>query len=103
MCADEQGKFWEYHDAIYALAGKLQADSLAQIGESLGLDLKSFGGCIEERRYEDFVNADFAAGREAGVTGTPAFFVNGIALKGARDADELSRYVDQELERIAQN
>ena len=100
MCADEQGKFWEYHDGIFARRGKLEDGSFAEIGSAVGLDVDAFDSCIRERRYKDFVEADFAAGREAGVTGTPSFFLNGIALKGARSADELSRYVDLELARI---
>lgn len=102
MCADERGKFWEFHDAIFALNGQLDENSLAGIAASVGLDVDAYGVCVEERRYKDFVEADFAAGRDAGVTGTPSFFLNGIALKGARDADELSRNVDLELERLNQ-
>jgi protein-disulfide isomerase len=103
MCADEQGKFWEYHDGIFARQGKLEDGSLAEIGSAVGLETDEFNRCIEERRYKDFVEADFAAGQEAGVTGTPSFFLNGIKLTGARDASELSRYVDIELARIEGN
>jgi protein-disulfide isomerase len=99
MCADEQGKFWEYHDAIFARSGKLSEASFAEIGSELGLDGDALGACMTERRYADFVQQDFDAGRAAGVTGTPAFFVNGLALKGSRDADELSKIVDSELAR----
>jgi predicted DsbA family dithiol-disulfide isomerase len=103
MCAEEQGKFWEYHDGIFALQGRLGDDSLAVIASSIDLDADAFSLCIEERRYKDFVEADFVAGQEAGVTGTPSFFLNGIKLKGARNSDELSRYVDLELARIEEN
>ncbi len=103
MCADEQGRFWEYHDAIFARQGRLEEGSFAEIGDELGLDGEALDLCIQERRYAAFVDEDFAAGRAAGVTGTPAFFVNGIALKGARDADELSRVVDSELARARMN
>jgi protein-disulfide isomerase/DNA-binding protein Fis len=103
MCADEQGKFWEYHDAIFARGGNLSEASFAEIGSELGLDSDALGTCITERRYADFVQQDFDAGRAAGVTGTPAFFVNGVALKGSRDADQLSEVVDSELERIQVN
>jgi protein-disulfide isomerase len=99
MCAEEQGKFWEFHDQIFALKGKIVEGSLAQIGSDLGLDTTALESCMTERRYQEFVQNDFLAGQAAGVTGTPAFFVNGIALKGARDANELSRIVDSELAR----
>ena len=101
MCADEQGRFWDFHDAIFARQGRLEDASWNEIAGELGLDLERLETCIDERRYEEFVTADYEAGVEAGVTGTPAFFVNGIALKGARDADEISRVVDSELARLS--
>jgi len=100
MCADEQGKFWEYHDAIFARGGRLNEDAFGEIAEALELDTDALSQCRESRRFQAFVQADFEAGEAAGVTGTPAFFVNGIALRGARDADDLSQIVDAELARI---
>lgn len=100
MCADEQGEFWAYHDAIFAKSGRLTDASFTEIGQQLGLDVEALGECIEERRYRDFVQSDFTAGQAAGVTGTPAFFVNGIPLKGARTADQLSEVIDAELARL---
>ena len=99
MCADEQGRFWDFHDAIFARKGRLEKGTFEEIARKLGLDMEAFGTCVEERRYKDYVEADSIAGQKAGVTGTPAFFVNGIALKGARTADELSRIIDSELAR----
>lgn len=56
---------------------------------------------MAERRFKEFVETDVQAGELAGVTGTPAFFVNGIPLKGSRDLDDLSRVIDGELARVA--
>jgi predicted DsbA family dithiol-disulfide isomerase len=103
MCADEQGRFWEFNDALFARAGKFDKNTFLEIGSQLGLDNDALTACIAERRYKDYVQTDFELGEKVGVTGTPAFFVNGIALKGARDADDMSRYVDSELERIQAN
>jgi protein-disulfide isomerase len=100
MCADEQGRFWDYHDAIFARRGRLAEDSFAEIAGELELDLEAFGACRAEGRHAAFVQADLDAGRAAGVTGTPAFFINGIPMKGARDADQLAAIVDAELERL---
>jgi predicted DsbA family dithiol-disulfide isomerase len=100
MCADEQGRFWEYHEEIFKRKGDLSKQALIDIGEDLGLDGEAFEKCVEERRYEDFVDEDFAAGRAAGVTGTPSFFVNGIAVSGGRSIDDLSRQIELELARI---
>lgn len=99
MCADEQGRFWDFHDAIFEREGRLSPESFAEIGRELDLDSEALAECMAERRYQDFVQADVEAGAAAGVTGTPAFYVNGIALRGARDADEISRIVDAELAR----
>ena len=73
------------------------------IGDELELDSEALETCIGAGRYAEFVQQDLDAGRAAGVTGTPAFFINGIALKGARDADALSQVVDSELARVKTN
>lgn len=101
MCAEEQGKAWEFHDAIFARDGRLDEQSFAEIGAALGLDAKAFDGCMGDRRHREFVEQDAQAGQAAGVTGTPAYFVNGIPMKGARDLDDLSRVIDGELARLA--
>jgi protein-disulfide isomerase len=101
MCADEQGRFWEFHDEIFALDGKLDEKTFDTIAGKLGLDSVAFDRCIEEQRFKDYVENDAKAGEAAGVTGTPAFFVNGIPMKGARDVADLSRVIDGELTRLA--
>jgi protein-disulfide isomerase len=103
MCAEEQDKFWEFHDAIFARAGQLSEDSFAEIGSELGLDRDALNECMEERRYAEFVQNDFDAGRAAGVTGTPAFFVNGVSMRGSRSVEDFSRVIDSELERTNVN
>ena len=67
MCADEQGRFWDYHDAIFARAGRLSEGSFEEIRSELGLDADAFDACVEERRYREFVERDFAAGEAAGL------------------------------------
>jgi predicted DsbA family dithiol-disulfide isomerase len=101
MCADEQGKFWAFHDAIFALNGRIDESSFDAIAGEIGLDGAALGRCIEEGRFKDYVENDARAGEAAGVTGTPAFFVNGIPMKGARDVADLSRVIDGELARLA--
>ena len=100
MCAEEQDRFWAYHDAIFARRGKLEEDSFMAIAKELELDLEAFETCVEERRHAEFVQEDIEAGERAGVTGTPAFYINGIPLKGARDVDQLSGVIESELERL---
>lgn len=100
MCAEEQGRFWDFHDAIFAREGRLSSASFGEIAAELDLDATALAECIDEGRYRQAVQADLVDGQQAGVTGTPAYFVNGIALKGAQDADEISRLIDAELLRL---
>jgi protein-disulfide isomerase len=96
-CADEQGKFWPYHALLFGSGADLSAAGLESHAEAVEADLEAFRTCVEERRYKATVEADVAEGRSAGVTGTPAFFVNGIVLKGAQPVDEFVRIIDAEL------
>jgi protein-disulfide isomerase len=98
-CADEQGRFWEYHSGLFAAGAKFDAESLQQHASDAELDLEAFRICVEERRFQADVEADLADGREAGVTGTPAFFVNGIRMRGARPLDDFVAIIEQELRR----
>jgi protein-disulfide isomerase len=96
-CADEQGKFWEYHQLLFESAPTLDAKKLRQIAEQTKLDVKAFDACLAEGRQKTKVQNDLDAGRVAGVSGTPAFFVNGIPLSGARPLEEFSKVIDSEL------
>jgi protein-disulfide isomerase len=81
-CALEQGKFWEYHDQLFT-ASKLDKDALIEYARNLGLDETKFGSCLTSEKYKAQIDKDLEEGRKAGVTGTPGFFINGIAASGA--------------------
>lgn len=86
MCAAEQGKFWEYHDYLFANwknenAGSFSDKRLVAFAEALGLDMQAFNQCFQENRYKDVIDEDLAAGTRVGVTGTPSVFVNGQIVK----------------------
>jgi len=99
LCAEEQGKFWQYHDLVFQASEKLGAETLRGVAEKAGLDLARYDACVQERRYRARVDADVAEGREARVSGTPAFFVNGIPLSGARSVEEFVEVIEKELAR----
>jgi protein-disulfide isomerase len=85
MCAAEQGRFWDYHDILFANwdgenQGAFANRRLVTFAESLGLDLAAFNECFESNRYKDEIDADLAAGRRAGVQGTPSVLVNGTIV-----------------------
>jgi protein-disulfide isomerase len=98
QCAAEQGKFWEYHDALFANPSKLADADLKQRAAELGLDAGKFNACVDMHKYKTHVEADMKAGEEAGVNGTPAFFINGRMISGAQPFDAFKRVIDEELE-----
>jgi protein-disulfide isomerase len=97
FCAGEQGKFWEYHALVFGAPDGLEADGLAKYAAALELDGESFEACLGSDAAAAAVQGDIEAGSSAGVTGTPAFFINGIPLKGAQPVSEFQRIIDAEL------
>jgi len=104
MCAAEQGRFWDYHDMLFANwngenAGAYSDKRLVAFAESLGLDMQKFSACFEANRYKDQIEKDRADGTKAGVTGTPSVFVNGkiISPGFVPSYDEIARAVDEAL------
>jgi protein-disulfide isomerase len=98
-CADEQGKFWEMHKAMFGDQSKLAAADLVATAGSLGMDKDKFKACLDAGKYRDEVQKDFQDGQKAGVTGTPTFFINGIMIVGARGSDQFAEIIDRELSR----
>lgn len=87
--ADLQGSFWEMHDALYAHQGSLSDDDLAAYASSLGLDAARFASDLASADVADAVAADHDAGIAMGITGTPAFFIDGEAYHGFYDVEGL--------------
>lgn len=99
MCAHEQGKFWQMHDLLFAQQKELAVDQLKAKASQLGLNVEDFNQCLDSGEYADEVQADMQAGTEAGVSGTPAMFVNGIPISGAVPYDQMASVIDDELSR----
>ncbi|MCA9636429.1 MAG: thioredoxin domain-containing protein [Myxococcales bacterium] len=98
LAAGEQGKFWEYHDRLFA-ASSLDEDTLLGIAKALRLDRKKIEEAMGSTRYDAQISADIELAREIGVRGTPAYFVNGRAISGAVGELEFRMIVQEELER----
>jgi protein-disulfide isomerase len=96
-CAGEQGKFWEYHDALYADQSKLDEPGLVEHARSLGLDEKSFQSCLKAGKFKSQIEQDVQEGSKAGVAGTPGFFINGIFVNGAQPEAEFEKIINAEL------
>lgn len=97
-CAGEQGKFWEYHDQLFS-ASDLQRPALVEYARSLKLDAKQFESCIDGGKYKAEVERDLQDGMQAGVSGTPGFFINGVAISGAQPPAAFIRLIESELDR----
>jgi protein-disulfide isomerase len=82
-CANEQNKFWSYHDKLFQSQNHLTAEDLKNYAQQVGLDTVRFEQCISTRRFLSQIEMDYQAGLSAGVEGTPTFFVNGAKIPGA--------------------
>ncbi len=98
-CAHEQGKFWEMHDRLFANQSKLQVEALKQTATEIGLDAEKFNQCLDSAKYASEVQQDVDEGARYGVTGTPAFFINGRLLSGAQPLEAFTELIDEELSR----
>jgi protein-disulfide isomerase len=100
-CAADQGpeKFWQLHDKMFGNQQKLAVGDLKGYAKELGLDSGKFDRCLDSGEKRAVVEADAKAGQEAGVSGTPAFFINGIFVNGAVPYEQFKEAVDRELNR----
>jgi len=96
-CADEQGKFWEYHDKLFENQNALDTGSLKQYAKDLGLDTAKFNSCLDSGKMTSEVQKDFSDGAQSGVSGTPTFFINGIQIVGAQPYSAFEQLIEQEL------
>ena len=98
-CANEQGKFWPFHDRLFASPSKLSDADFKQYATDLGLNTAQFNSCVDTHKLKAQVDKDVKDGEEAGVNGTPAFFINGRMISGAQPFDVFKKLIDDELAR----
>jgi protein-disulfide isomerase len=99
LCAGAQGKFWEMHDWLFANKDKIARDSLVTEATALGLNAEAFAACLDSNTFGARVDEDMSEARSFGITGTPGFLINGIAIRGAMPFEEFARTIDSELKR----
>jgi protein-disulfide isomerase len=97
QCANDQGGFWAFHDALFADQKAWTDDDLKGYAKSTGLDVKRFNKCLESGQHVATVDDDMAAGHRAGMGGTPGFYINGIVVSGSRPVEEFAEIIDREL------
>ena len=96
-CAGEQGKFWEYHDLLFADQSKLDQDGLMDKARTLKLDEQRFESCLGSEKFKAQIQQDSQEGMRAGVSGTPGFFINGIFLSGSQPESAFENLVQEQL------
>lgn len=101
-CAREQGKFWEFHDVLFANQQALLVESLKQYAVDLGLDAAAFNTCLDTSKYNDRVQQHMGIGTGLGVNSTPTTFVNGRRVTGAQPYEVFSAIIEEELQRAGQ-
>ena len=98
-CAGEQGKYWEYHDRLFADQQALMPDDLKKTASAIGLDATKFGSCLDTSKFSERVRDGVAEGTRLGVNSTPTFYVNGRLLSGAQPYEAFVAVIDEELSR----
>jgi predicted DsbA family dithiol-disulfide isomerase/Skp family chaperone for outer membrane proteins len=99
LCANEQGKFWEFHDSMFGNQSELSVADLKQRAVDLKLNTQAFNECLDSGRMAAAIKADIQEGARSGVTGTPAMFINGRLLSGNQPYAEIKAVIDDELQR----
>jgi protein-disulfide isomerase len=87
--AAAQGRFWDYHDALFAAQPRLSPETIFEVGADLGLDAERMRAEVDSGAHRERVARDHASAEASGATGTPTFFVNGVRFFGAYDAGSL--------------
>ena len=100
LCANEEGKFWELHDVMFAEQQQLSVSDLKEKARRLSMNSKKFDGCLDSGRYVEQVQNDQKEGLRVGISGTPAVFINGILVEGgAVPFETIASIINRELAR----
>jgi len=103
-CAGDQGKYWEFHDLVYANQTAIYSGPnvpidryLQAFGEELSLDMDAFDACLDERKYQDRTQQDQLDAVQSGVKSTPSFLINGRLVVGNRPTSEFQSLIEAAL------
>jgi protein-disulfide isomerase len=99
-CAGAFGRYWPYHDRLFAGQPAFERDDLVRYAVEIGLAREPFTRCVEERRFASAVEADVAQARALGIRSTPTFLINGRPLVGAHPPENFRGVIDEALRAV---
>jgi protein-disulfide isomerase len=99
MCANDQGHFWEMHDAMFTDQSNLEIADLKTKADKLTLNTATFNACLDSSKYAPVIKSEILEGAKVGVSGTPSMFINGRFLSGDQPYDDIARIIEDELSR----
>ena len=97
LAAHKQGKFWQYHDILFKNSNKLNEKLFLKAAQDLELDMEKFNADRKSKAIADQIKAEQAQAAKNGITGTPAFIVNGVIIKGAQQVNYFVKVVNRLL------
>ena len=97
-CAGAAGKYWSYHDRLFAAQPAFRRADLIAYATELGLDRDEFARCLDERRFAADVERDVAQAQALGINSTPTFLINGRLVIGASSIEEFRSIIDKALQ-----
>jgi len=98
-CARDQNKYWEYAEYLWDNNKDLSVDRLKEYAKTLGLKEAPFNECLDSGKYVAEIQKDIEDGEAVGVSGTPAYFINGKFLSGAQPFENFQEIIDKELKK----
>ena len=103
-CANDQGKFWEYHDELFAYQEECRnsTDHKAMVmsfAENINLDIPQFEACLDSNKYLSEIEKDIEDGKKAKIYGTPTFFINNRTIVGPKPIKAFKEIIDEELKK----
>jgi protein-disulfide isomerase len=103
-CADEQGKFWEFHDALYSTQDQWNGEAtgnpdkfMKQLGGKLGLDASKFNACVDDKRMQAKIQAHYQLAMQRQVSSTPTFVIGDRQVSAAMSYDDFAKILDSAL------
>jgi protein-disulfide isomerase len=102
-CMNDQGKFWDFHNKTFANQQDLTREAFVSYAQDLGADVGKFTNCLDNQEHIQEITADATYAQNLGVTGTPAFFVNGRFISGAQPYSVFASVIDEELGKLEES